>query len=133
MLGPFIQIHVFVKCFSTRQDICPVINSPDMPTGKVPLPQVLKLVSYHPGCHLEYIKFSMMHQLHHLDVTRMMSVTQESVKLAFCMQIAGVYRSKGNFSYVFCNQLPFCLHSYFFFILLEAKCLQLDSNFMAYI
>ena len=66
----------------------------------------------------------------------MMSVTQESVKLAFFMQIAGVYWSQGNFSDIFCNQLtfwrPFCLHSYFFFILLEAKCLQLDSNFIAY-
>ena len=67
----------------------------------------------------------------------MMSVTQESVNLAFFMQIAGVYWSQGNFSDIFCNQLifwrPFCLHSYFiFFILLEAKCLQLDSNFIAY-
>ena len=66
----------------------------------------------------------------------MMSVTQESVKLAFFMQIAGVFRSQGIFSDIFCNQLtfwrPFCLHYYFFFILLEAKCLQLDSNIIAY-
>ena len=67
----------------------------------------------------------------------MMSVTQESVKLAFCMQIPRVCRSQGKFTYIFCNKLPFwrpfCLHSYFFFFnLLEAKCLQLDSNFIAY-
>ena len=56
----------------------------------------------------------------------MMSVTPESVESAFCMQIAGVF-----FLY-FLNKLPFCLHSYFIFIFLfEAKCLQIDSNFIA--
>ena len=35
MLGSFIQINVFVKCFSTRQEIWYVTNPPDMPTGKV--------------------------------------------------------------------------------------------------
>ena len=33
MLGSFIQIHVFVKCFSIRQEIWYVTNPPDMPTG----------------------------------------------------------------------------------------------------
>ena len=69
-----------------------------------------------------------------------MSVTTESVKSAFCMQIPGVCQLQGKFSYIFCNKLPFwwpfwrpfCLHSYFIFIfLLRAKCLQLDSNFIA--
>ena len=88
-----------------------------------------KLISYKPGRHLEYIK------LHHWDVTMMMSVTQESVKSALCMQFPGVCLSQAFFLY-FCNKLPFwwpfCLHSYFIFIfLLEAKCLQLDSNFIA--
>ena len=77
-----------------------------------------------------------MHQLHHWDVTRMMSVTQESVKLAFCMQIAGVYRSQGKFTYIFVINCNFGSHFacilILFFILLEAKCLQLDSNFIAY-
>ena len=41
-LTSFIQIHVFVKCFSIRQDIWSVRNPPDMPTGKVPLQQVCK-------------------------------------------------------------------------------------------
>ena len=40
MLGSFIQIHVFVKCISIRQDIWYVTNPPDMPTGKVRLPRV---------------------------------------------------------------------------------------------
>ena len=35
MLGSFIQIHVFVKCFSIRQEIGYVTNPPDMPTCKV--------------------------------------------------------------------------------------------------
>ena len=40
MMGSFIQIHVFVKCISIRQDIWYVTNPPDMPTGKVRLPRV---------------------------------------------------------------------------------------------
>ena len=50
------------------------------------------------------------------------------------MQIPGVCRSQGIFLIYFCNKLPFwqpfCLHSYFIY-LLEAKCLQLDSNVIA--
>ena len=42
MLGSFIQIQVFVKCFSIRQEIRYVTNPPDMPTGKVRLPWVCK-------------------------------------------------------------------------------------------
>ena len=42
MLGSFIQIHVFVKCFSIRQGIWYVTNPPDMPTGKVQLPWAFK-------------------------------------------------------------------------------------------
>ena len=66
----------------------------------------------------------------------MMSVTQESVKLAFCMQFAGVYWSQGKFLIFLVINCHF--GGYFvcililFFILLEAKCLQLVSNFLAY-
>ena len=42
MLGSFIQIHVFVKCFTIRQGNWYVTNPPDMPTGKVLLPRVCK-------------------------------------------------------------------------------------------
>ena len=42
MQGSFIQIHMFVQCFSIRQDIWYVTNPPDMPTGKVRLPRVCK-------------------------------------------------------------------------------------------
>ena len=42
MLGSFIQIHVFVKCFSIMQGIWYVTNPPDMPTGKVRLPWAFK-------------------------------------------------------------------------------------------
>ena len=67
----------------------------------------------------------------------MMSVTLKSVKIAICMQIPGVCRSQRKFSYIFLNKLPFWRpffqHSHFiFFILLEGKCLQLDSNFIDY-
>ena len=52
------------------------------------------------------------------------------------MQIPVVCGSQGKFSYIFCNKLPFwrpfCLNSYFTFILLLwAKCLQIDSNVIA--
>ena len=42
ILGSFIQIHMFVKCFSIQQEIWYVTNPPDMPTGKVWLPRVCK-------------------------------------------------------------------------------------------
>ena len=57
MLGIFIQICVFVKCCSIRQGIWSVTNPSDMPTGRVPLPNFVKLVGHYPGRHLEYIKF----------------------------------------------------------------------------
>ena len=42
ILGSFIQIYVFVKCFSIRQEIWYVTNPLDMPTGKVRLPRGCK-------------------------------------------------------------------------------------------
>ena len=76
MLGSFIQIHIFVKCFSIRQEIWYVTNPSDMPTGKVWLPQVCKTYKL-PAC-----TPSRLYQIlsdasaASLDVTRMMSVTQ---------------------------------------------------------
>ena len=67
----------------------------------------------------------------HWDVTR----NSKNSKIKFCVQIPGVYWSQGRFFYIFCKKLPFCrpycLHSYFIFIWLQAKYLQLDSNFIA--
>ena len=57
MLGSFIQIVVFVKCFSIRQEIWYVTNPPDMPTGKVQLPRVCKTDQLPAWAHLEHIKF----------------------------------------------------------------------------
>ena len=65
----------------------------------------------------------------------MRSVIQESVKLAFCMQIPGVCRSQGRFSYIFvinCHLGRHLVHILIYiFVSLQAKCLQLDSNFIA--
>ena len=58
MLGSFIQIRMFVKCCSTWQGIWSVTN----PSGRVPSHRFVNLVGYHPGSHLEYIKFWMMHE-----------------------------------------------------------------------
>ena len=120
MLGSFIQVHVFVKCFSIRQEIWyHVKNPPDMPTGKVRLPRVCKtyqLPVWTPswiyqilsdasaaslgcykddGCNSRISKISILHAN-----PRSLSV------------------SRKIFVY-FCNKLPFwrqfCLHSYFIF------------------
>ena len=136
MLGSFIQIHVFVKCFSIRQEIRYVTNPPDMPTGKVQLPRVCKtyqLPAWTP---------SWIYQI----------LNDASAASLWCYQ-DGVFNSRiskisilhanpwslpvlGKIFWYFCNKMPFwrpfCLHSYFIFIfLLEAKRLQLDSNFIA--
>ena len=42
MLGSFIHIHLFVKCCSIRQGIWSVTNPSDIPTCRMPLPQVCK-------------------------------------------------------------------------------------------
>ena len=63
----------------------------------MPLHRFVKLVSYHPGCQLEYIKFRMMHKEYHWDVTTIMFVIEDSVKLALFMQINGVCWSQESF------------------------------------
>ena len=70
------------------------------------------------------------------DVTRMMSVIQESVKLEFCMQIPGVYSGlRENFLLFFVINGHLGSHIVciliLFFIWLQTKCIQLDSNFIA--
>ena len=72
-----------------------VTNPPDMPTGKVRLPWAFKT--------------------YQLPVTKMMSVTQESVKSAFCIHIPGVCQSQGKFSYIYtprklCLWWVYCFH-----------------------
>ena len=60
---------------------------------------------------------------------------QESVKLAFCMQIPGVCQSQGKFSNIFLINCHLGGHLvrilFLYFIWLQAKCPQLDSNFIA--
>ena len=48
----------------------------------------------------------------------MMSVTQESVKSAFCMQNPGVCQSQGKFSYIFVINCHFDRILILFFIFL---------------
>ena len=63
-----------------------------------------------------------------------MFVTQESVKTALWMQIPGVCRSQGTFSYFFVinGQVGGHFACIFILFLLEAKCLILDSNLIAH-
>ena len=65
----------------------------------------------------------------------MMSVTQESVKSAFCMPFPGVCQSREKFCYFFAINCHFGGHFVciliLFYIFLEAKCLQLDSNLIS--
>ena len=51
------------------------------------------------------------------------------------MQILEAYQSQGRFSYTVVklpSWRPSCPHSFLLFIWLQAKCLQLASNFIAY-
>ena len=67
MLGSLIHLRMLVKCCSIKQGIgsdsniyageMPVTNPSDMPTGRMLHYRVVKLARYHPGCHLEYIKY----------------------------------------------------------------------------
>ena len=66
---------------------------------------------------------------------KMMSVIQESVKLAFCVQIPGVFMSQERFLYFFLINCHLGSHlvriHILYFIWLQAKCPQLDFNFIA--
>ena len=132
MLGSFIQIHVFVKCFFIRQAIWYVTNPPDMPTGNCGSHGVVKIISLDAilniyqilsdasaasmGCYKDDVCNSRISKINILHAN------------LWSLSVSGKILS------YFCNKLPFwrpfCLHSYFIYIfLLEAKCLQLDSNF----
>ena len=77
--GSFIQICVFVKCFSIRQDIWLLQSHQTCLQEGRHSHRFAKFVSYRPGRHLECIECLVMHELHHWYVTRLMSVIQESV------------------------------------------------------
>ena len=108
-----------------------------MPTGKVLLPLVCKLVGYHPGRHLEYIKFTVMHELQLLGCYKNNICNSRISKIRILHANPWSLLVLGKiFLYFFGNKLPswwpYCLHSYFmFFNWLQAKCLQLDSKFTA--
>ena len=57
----------------------------------------VKLISYQPGRHLEYIKFWVMHKLHHWDVTSNSSISKISILHAN----PWIFRSLWKFSYIF--------------------------------
>ena len=61
-----------------------------------------------------------------------MSVLQEAVKLAFCMQISGVCQSQGRFFYIFWLETAILSTFFFTFYLVTSYMrLKLDSNFIA--
>ena len=113
-LGSFIQIHVYSP--SGKKSGMLQIHQTCLQV-RCRSHGFVKLLSYKSGRHLEYIKFWVSHQLYHWNVTRMMSVTQESVKSALCIQFPGVCQSQGNFSYVFVINCHFGGHLVCIFIL----------------
>ena len=91
---------------------------------------------YHPGRNLEYSKFWISLRCYNDNVC-----SSKISKIKFCMQILGAHQSQGRFSYIFfCYKLPSCGYLgghlgrilFLLFICLQAKCLQLDFNFIAY-
>ena len=136
MLGSFIQIHVLAKCFSIRQEIWYVANPPDTPTGKVQLPRVCKtyqLPAWTPFWIYQILSDASAASLRWYkdDVCNSrISIITILHAIPWSLPV-----SRKMFVY-FCNKLPFwrpfCLYSYFIFVfLLVAKCLQLESNFIA--
>ena len=110
MLGSFFQIPVFVKCLSIRQEIWYVTNPPNMPTCKVRLPRACKTYQL-PARTPSWLYQILSHaSAASLGCYKDESVTQESVKSAFCMQIPGVCQSQGIFSYIFVINCHFGCH-----------------------
>ena len=131
---------MFVKCFSIRQDIWSVTNPPDMPTGKVLLPRVCKtcqLPSWTPSWIYQILSDTSIKIIASLGCYKDDVCNSRISKISILHANPCSLPVSEKIYLYFCNKLPFgrpfCLLSYFiFFILLEAKCLQLDSNFIAY-
>ena len=136
MLVSFIQILQFVKCFSIKQEIWYDTYPPDMPTCKVRLPRVCKtyqLPSWAPSGIYQILSDASAASLgcYKYDVCN-----SRISKISILHTIPWSLPVSGKMFLHFCNKLPFwrqfSLPSYFIFIfLLEAKCLQLDSNFIS--
>ena len=136
MLGSWIHLRLFVKCCSIKQGIWSVTNPSDMPTGRMPLAQGYKT------CWVPSWTPSWIYQILNDVLIAPLGCYKDSVcsskisKIKLCLQMSGAYQSEARFSYIFCYKLPSwpqsCLHSFPIFIWLQAKCLLLDSNFIAY-
>ena len=122
LLGSFIQIHVFVKCFLIRQESWYVTNSPDMPTGKVRLPKVCKtyqLPAWTPSWIYQILSDSSAASLgcYKDDVCN-----SRISKISILHIIPWNLPVSGKIFLYFCDKLPlwrpFSLHSYFIFIFL---------------
>ena len=98
MLSSFIQIHAFVRCFSARVLRLQV---------RCRSHGFVKLVCYHPGRELEYIKFWVMQTGASLGCYKDDVCYSKISKNSICMQIPGVCRSQRKFSYIIFNKLPF--------------------------
>ena len=121
MLGSFIQIHVFVKCFSIRQGIWYATNPPGMPTGKVRLPRVCKTYQ------LQSWTLSWIYQILSDDASAAsLGCYSDDVCNSRISKISNLHANpwsvlvSGKIYLYFCNKQPFwrpfCLHSYFIFI-----------------
>ena len=107
-----------------------------MHTGKVSLPLVYKLVGYHPWRHLEYIKFWVMHEWQSLGCYKDDVCNSRISKIRILHANPWSLLVSGKIFLYFCKKnaiLAAILSAFFylFFTWLQAKCLQLDSNFIA--
>ena len=116
MLGSWIHLRMFVKCYSIKQGIWSVTNPSDMPTGRMPLPQGCKI------CWVPSWMPSWIYQILNDVLIAPLGCYKDNVcsskisKIKFCMKIPGAYQSSGRFSYIFCYKLaswrPSCPHSF---------------------
>ena len=136
MLGSFIQIRQFVKCFSIRQEIWYGTYPPDMPTCKVRLSRVrntYQLPAWAPSGIYQILSDA---SAASLGCYKYGVSNSRISKISILHTIPWSLPVSGKMFLHFCNILPFwrpfSLPSYFIFVFLsEAKCLQLDSNFIS--
>ena len=126
---------MFVKCCSIKQGIWSVTNPSDMPTGRMPLPQGYKTCPvplWTPSWKYQILNDVLIASLGcYQDVWR-----SKITVIKFACKFLELTSLGDDFLLFFCYKLPSwrpsCPHSFPSFIWLQAKCLQLDCNFIAY-
>ena len=135
MLGSWINLRMFVNCYSIKQGIGSVTNPYDMPTDRMLHPQGCKtcrVLSWMPSWIYKILNDVLIASL---ECNKGVCSSKIS-KIKSCMQIPGTYQSQDwflIFCVINCNLGGHLVRILFLvFIWLQTRCLQLDSNLIAY-